>query len=184
MLLKKKNGCEATLAKLRGREVSEETRSKLSAALRGRKLSEETRAKIRAAALGRKPTETTLAKLKGRKLSEETIAKLKGRKLSEETRTKMSEVRQGKIHSESTRAKMKAAASARPGISVEVKNIETASSAPTGWPLDQPVGAEVDRGCRNRYDHRSTGILYPPGVRFSYISNVIHIKIVIYRVRL
>ena len=69
---------------------SEETKAKISASMKGRHLSEETKSKLR----GRVCSEETRAKLRCRRFSEETrakmSAKLRCRRFSEETRAKMS----------------------------------------------------------------------------------------------
>jgi hypothetical protein len=105
-----------TLAKLRGRTLSDEHKAKLLAARKGIPMSEEAKEKISSSNKGRKFTDEHKAKLsavrKGKKLSDETRAKMsaaaKGKIVTVETRARMSAVNMGKVMSEETKAKISA----------------------------------------------------------------------------
>ena len=96
-----------------GRKHSEETKAKISAS--NRNISEETRAKMSEAQKGKVISKETKAKIsasmKGKTHSEETKAKMsassKGKTHSDESKAKMSEAQKGKVTSEETKAKMR-----------------------------------------------------------------------------
>src|ERR1035437_824442 len=92
------------------KEVSLETRAKLSAAAKGRKLSPEACAKIGDRTRGRKVSPETKAKtsasLKGRKMSPEFVEKCKNRKATPETCAKISAANIGRKHSAETKDKI------------------------------------------------------------------------------
>lgn len=98
---------------------SEEHKAKIGAAQKGRQHSDRTKSKMSAAQmgntarLGKKHTDETKAKMSAAKkgnprspLSEETRMKLKGLKRSEETKAKMSAAQKGKPQSEEHKAKL------------------------------------------------------------------------------
>lgn len=88
----------------KGYKLSEETKTKMSAAQKGKRLSPETRAKISAVRKGLVLSEEAKAKLSaahtGKKLSEEQKAKIglahTGKKLSEEAKAKISAANKGR----------------------------------------------------------------------------------------
>jgi hypothetical protein len=102
------------------KNISEETRRKLSEVQKGKILSEETRRKLSEVHKGKTPSEETRRKMSeahkgntyclGKNHSEETKKKmseaLKGKTFSEERKKVMSEVQKGKILSEETKKKM------------------------------------------------------------------------------
>lgn len=71
----------------KGKKLSEETKSKMSAAKKGKKHSDDTKAKISAAQIGRKRSDATKAKI---------AAAQKGKKFTAEHRAKLSAARKGK----------------------------------------------------------------------------------------
>lgn len=99
-----KNHSEETLQKLKGREVSGETRQKMSSARKGKPLSKDTRLKLSEKFSGSKNPNY------GKKHSDETLKKISeslvGKKHSAESRQKMSEARKGRRVSRETRQRM------------------------------------------------------------------------------
>ena len=108
-----------------GAIISDETRRRMSEAHKGRNVSEETKIKLSVAS--KNPSEETRRKMsewirseetrikiseasKGHNVSEETRRKIseahKGHTVSEETKRKLSEARKGKTHSEETKRKI------------------------------------------------------------------------------
>lgn len=112
----KKNMSEETRAKmskaLKGKKYSEETRHKMSEARKGKKLSEETKSKMSEVRKGKTHSEETRIKMSesSKNISDKTRAKMseaqKGKKMSEEAREKMSASKKGKKISDETRAKL------------------------------------------------------------------------------
>lgn len=105
--------CEETRRKMseRAKNISDETRKKISESRKGKHLSEETRKKMSEVQKGRN------AWNKGKQLSEEHKRKLsekrKGRHHTEESKKKMSESKKGKKFSEEHRRKLSEAAKRR-----------------------------------------------------------------------
>ena len=94
------------------KEISIETRIKLSESNKGKKRSPETRERIRLAALARQPmSEETRKKMSethtGMKHTEETLEKYRGKVHTEETKAKISAAHMGKEISEETRKKLR-----------------------------------------------------------------------------
>lgn len=107
-----KNHSPESLAKMRRRTQSLETRAKISKAMAGRKPSDETRKKMSESANSRDPAYKARisAALKGRPKSPEHRAKLaaaaRGRKASEEARRNMSRAHAGFRHTDEAKAKI------------------------------------------------------------------------------
>lgn len=95
------------------KQISEETRAKLSAANKGKKRSAETRAKVSAARKGKKFGPEMRAVWSraqtGRKHSEATLQKFRGRKHTDETKKKIAAAHLGIPRSEDTKEKLRQA---------------------------------------------------------------------------
>jgi hypothetical protein len=121
-----------------GKNLSPEHRAKISAGGKGRKLSEETKVKMREAAKNRKPpTAETRAKIG---------AKSKGRKHTDEYKAKMSMIHKGRVFSEETKAKIRAA---KQNISKETRT--RMSAAQKGRTLSPEHKAKI--GVKSREYH-------------------------------
>jgi hypothetical protein len=96
-----------TLAKMRGRTRSDETKAKMSNAQKNR--SHETQTKMSESRKGKKHSIETLTKMQDRTHSSETLAKMRGRTRSDETKAKMSASHKGKTLSAEHKAKISAA---------------------------------------------------------------------------
>lgn len=106
------------------RQISEETKRKISEANRGRRHSEETKRKLSELNIGKKLSDEVRKNMskaqKGRKHTEETRKKIagsiKGTQCSKETKRKISEANKSKKHSKDTRKKMSVAKKGKPRI--------------------------------------------------------------------
>ena len=151
---------EETIAKLRGKKHSAETKEKMRAAKLGKKrppevglavsraqkgkvISDETRAKHAEASRGRKHTDAIKEKIgkaaTGRKHTEATLEKLRSLSHSPETRQKIGDAGRGRVTSDETKIKLQAIFSQRvwviapTGVRRRVSGVEADTLVLAGW---------------------------------------------------